>query len=107
MIAAEDERATEGRYWLARILEDPYPDEFLHCCERFEEGYKITKSHWLRCVRRGVARSYKEEGTICYLSMNTAIRTNGPVQLAKPRRGAMKGELDMSSEEQTRIFNAA
>jgi len=22
--AAEDERATEGRYWLARILEEPY-----------------------------------------------------------------------------------
>ena len=108
VIAAEDERATEGRYWLARILEDPYqnPEAFLHCGERFEKGYYIAKIHWLRCVRRGVVRSYKEERTLSYLSMNAAIRTDGPVKLAKPRRGTRKGELDLSSEEQTRIFNA-
>ena len=107
--AAEDERATEGRYWLARILEAPYqnPEEFLYCGERFEKGYYIAKIHWLRCVRRGVVRSYKEEKTVSYLSMSAAIRTDGPVKLAKPPSGKRKGELDLSSEEQTRIFNAA
>ena len=66
VIAAEYERATEGRYWLARILEDPYQnhEEFLHCGERFEKEYYIAKIHWLRCVWRGVVRSYKEERTM-------------------------------------------
>ena len=65
----------------------------------------MMKSHWLQCVRRGVERSYKEEGALSYLSMNAVIRTDGPVQLVKPRRGTRKGELDLCSEEQTRISN--
>ena len=87
--AAEDERATEGRYWLARILEEPYqsPQELLYCGERSEKGYYIAKIHWLRCVRQGVVRSYKEERAVRYLSMSAAIRTDGPVELAKPPSG--------------------
>ena len=72
-----------------------------------KKGYYIAKIHWLRCLRRGVVRSYKEEKTVSYLSMSAAIRTDGPVKLAKPPSGKRKGELDLSSEEQTRIFNAA
>ena len=107
--AAEDERAAEGRYWLARIVEAPYqnPQEFMHCGEKFEKDFYIAKIHWLRCVRRGAIRSYKEERTAKYMSMNAIIRTDGPVRLAKPPGGKRKGEMDLSSEEQTRIFNAA
>jgi len=39
--------------------------------------------------------------------MNAAIRTDGAVKMKKPPSGKSKGELDLSSEEQTRIFNAA
>ena len=106
--AAEEELAAEGRYWLARIVDQPYqnPQEFMYCGERFEKDYYIAKIHWLRCIRRGVVRSYKEEKAVSFLSMNAIIRTDGPVVLMKPPR-TRRGELDISSEEQTRIFNAA
>ena len=106
--AAEEELAAEGRYWLARIVDQPYqnPQEFMYCGERFEKDYYIAKIHWLRCIRRGVVRSYKEEKAVSFLSMNAIIRTDGPVVLMKPPR-TRRGELDLSSEEQTRIFNAA
>ena len=39
-----------------------------------------------------------------YLSMNVIIQTDGPVVLTKPPR-TRRGELDLSSEEQTRILN--
>ena len=80
--------------------------EFMYCGERFEKDYYIAKIHWLRCIRRGVVRSYKEEKAVSFLSMNAIIRTDGPVVLTKPPR-TRRGELDLSSEEQTRIFNAA
>lgn len=107
--AAEDERAAEGRYWLARMMEAPYqnPQQFMYCGELIDKDYYIAKVHWLRCVRRGVIRSYKEERVVKYLSMNAVIRTDGPVVLTKPPRGVRKGEFDLSSNEQTRIFNAA
>ena len=39
--AAEEERAAEGRYWLARIVDQPHqnPQEFMYCGERFEKDY--------------------------------------------------------------------
>ena len=107
--AAEDEQAAKGRYWLARMMEAPYqnPQQFMYCGELIDKGYYIAKIHWLRCVRRGAIRSYKEEREVKYLSMNAVIRTDGPVVLTKPPRGARKGEFDLSSNEQMRIFNAA
>ena len=109
LAAAEDSRSSEGRYWLARIIEEPYqnPQDFMYCGEQFGKGYYIAKIHWYRCVRRGVLRSYKEEREVSYLSMNAVIRTDGAVKMTKPPSGKRKGELDLSSEEQTRIFNAA
>ena len=78
------------------------------CCgEQFRKGYFIAKIHLYRCVRRGVLRSYKEERDVSYLSMNAVIRTGSAVKITKPPSGKRKGELDLSSEEQTRIFNAA
>ena len=107
--AAEDSRSSEGRYWLARIIEEPYqnPQDFMYCEELFGKGYYIAKTHWYRCVKRGVLRSYKEEREVSYLSMNAIIRTGGAVKMTKPPRGKRKGKLDLSIEEQTRIFNAA
>ena len=108
--AAEDARAAEGKYWLARMVETPYqnPQEFTYCGELIDKDCYIAKIHWLRCVRRGAIRSYKEEREVKYLSMNAVIRTDGPVVLTKPPRGTRKGELDLiSSDEQTRIPNAA
>ena len=108
--AAEDERALEGTYWLARVLEEPYQNtaEFMYAGEKFESGYYIAKIHWLRCVRRGIPRAYKEERADCYLSMNAVIRTEGPIKLTKPPVARAKnGEMDLSSDEQTRIFNAS
>ena len=58
-------------------------------------------------VRRGVLRSYKEEREVSYLSMNAVIRTDGAVKMTKPASRKRKGELDLGSEEQTRIFSAA
>jgi len=42
--AAEDSRSSEGRYWLARIIEEPYqnPQDFMHCEEQFGKGYYIA-----------------------------------------------------------------
>merc|ERR1712070_175579 len=73
--AAEDERAVEGRYYLAHMLEAPYqnPQEFMYCGELFDKDYYIAKIHWLRCVRRGAIRSCKEEKEVKYLSMNAVI----------------------------------
>jgi len=107
--AAEDSRSSEGRYWLARIIEEPYqnPQDFMYCGEQFGKGYYIAKIHWYRCVRRGVLRSYKEEREVSNLPTNAVIRTDGAVKMTKPPSGKRKGELDLSSEEQTRIFNAA
>jgi len=69
---------------------------------------KLGSLHWYRCVRRGVLRSYKKEREVPYLSMNAVIRTDGAVKMTKPPSGKRKeGELDLSSEEQTRIFNDA
>ena len=94
---------------MARMAETPYqnPQEFMYCGERIDKDYYIAKIHWLRCVRRGAIRSYKEEREVKYLSMNAVIRTDRPVVLTKPPRGTRKGEFDLSSDEQTRIFNAA
>jgi len=52
LTAAEDERALEGAYWLARILGEPYQNvaEFMYVGEKFESGYCIPKIRWLRCV---------------------------------------------------------
>ena len=51
---------------------------------------------------------HEEEREVNYLSMNAVIRTDGPVVLTKPPRGTRKGEFNLiSSDEQTRIFNAA
>ena len=68
---------------------------------------KLGSLHWYRCVRRGVLRSYKEERGVSNLSTNAVIRTDGAVKMTKPPSGKRKGELDLSSEEQTRIFNAS
>ena len=106
---AEEERTVKGRYWLARIVDLPYrnPQKFMYRGGRLEKDYCITKLQWLRCVRRSVVWSYKEKSAVSYLSMNAIIRTDGPVVLTKPRGRAKKGEVDLSSKEQTRIFNAA
>jgi hypothetical protein len=73
--AAEDTRAAEGRYWLARMAEAPYqnPQKIMHCGERIDKDYYIAKIHWLRCVRRGAIRSYKEQREVKYLPMNAII----------------------------------
>ena len=94
---------------MARMAETPYqnPQEFMYCGRLTDRDYYIAKIHWLRCVRRGAMRSYKEEREVKYLSINAVIRTDGPVVLTKPPRGIRKGEFDLSSDEQTRIFNAA
>ena len=95
---------------MARVVEAPYqnPQEFMYCGGRIDKGYYIAKVHWLRCVRRGAIRSYKEKREVKYLSMNVVIRTDGHVVLTKPPRGIIrKSEFDLSSDEQTRIFNAA
>ena len=87
--AAEDEQAAEGRIWLVHILEAPHqnPMEFNYCDQRFEKDFYIANVRWLGCVRRGVVQSYKKEKIVGYLSMNTIIRTDGPVMLPKPPRG--------------------
>ena len=108
--AAEDSRSSEGRYWLARIIEEPYqnPQDFMYCGEQLGKGYYIAKIQWYRCVRRGVLQSYKEELEVSNLPTNAVIRTDGTVKMTKPPSGKRKGELvDLSSEEQTRIFNAS
>ena len=107
--AAEESRSSEGRYWLARIIEKPYqnPQDSMYCGEQFGKGCYIAEFHWYRCVRRGVLRSYKEEREVSYLSMNAVIRTDGAVKMTKPASRKRKGELDLGSEEQTRIFSAA
>ncbi len=98
-------------------MEDPYqnPAEFMYKGELLETDFYIAKIHWLRCVRRGERRSYKEQTgqqrEEHFLSMNAIIRTDGPVQLEKPtgatkRARIRERELDLSSDEQTRIFNA-
>ena len=69
----------------------------MYCGELINTDYCIAKIHWLRCVRRGVIRSYKEEREVKYLPMNAVIRTDGPVVLTKPPRGFRKGEFDLSS----------
>lgn len=52
LTAAEDERALEGAYWLARILGETYQNvaEFMYVGEKFESGYCIPTIRWLRCV---------------------------------------------------------
>jgi hypothetical protein len=77
--AAEDVRALEGAFWLARLLEEPYQNaaEFMYVGEKFESEYCIPKTHWLRCVRRGNPCAYKVERTDCNLAMNAVIRTEG------------------------------
>jgi len=87
--AAEDSRLSEGRHWLARIIEEPYqnPQDFMYCGEQFGKVYYFAKIHWQRCVRRGVLRSYKEERGVSYLSMNAVIRTGGAVKMTKPPSG--------------------
>ena len=80
----------------------------MYCGEQFGKGYYIAKIQWYRCVRRGVLRSYKEELEVSNLPTNAVIRTDGAVKMTKPPSGKRKGELvDLSSEEQTRIFNAS
>ena len=80
----------------------------MYCGEQFGKGYYIAKIHWYRCVRRGVLRSYKEEREVSNLPTNAVIRTDGRcVEDVEAASGKRKGELDLSSEEQTRIFNAA
>ena len=50
MVAAEAERAAEGRYWLARMMEAPHqnPQKFMYYGELIEKNYFIAKIHWLR-----------------------------------------------------------
>jgi hypothetical protein len=109
--AAEDARAAEGRYWLARMVETPYqnPQEFMYCGERTDKDYVLHCQDTLAALRapRGAIRSYKEEREVRYLSINAVIRTDGPVVFTKPPRGIRKGEFNLSSDEQTRIFNEA
>ena len=69
----------------------------MYCGELINTDCYIAKIHWLRCVRRGVIRPHKEGSEVKYLSMNTVIRTDGPVVLTKPPRGVRKGEFDLSS----------
>ena len=94
---------------MARMMEAPYRNlqQFLYCGELIDKDYCISKTHCLRCVRRGAVWPYKEEREVKYLSMNAVIRTDGPVVLTKPPRGVRKGEFDFSSNGQTRLFNAA
>mmetsp|Transcript_56368 Transcript_56368/g.112906 ORF Transcript_56368/g.112906 Transcript_56368/m.112906 type:complete len:95 (-) Transcript_56368:18-302(-) len=91
------------------MMEAPYqnPQQFMYCRELIDKDDYIATIHWLRCVRRGTIRSYKEEREVKYLSTNSVIRTDWSVVLTKPPRGVRKGEFDLSSSEQTRIFNAA
>ena len=79
------------------VLRGAHRQRLLHCEDTLE----------LRCVYRSVIRFYKEEREVKYPSMNAVTRTNGPVVLIKPVRGIGKGEFDLSSNEQARIFNAA
>ena len=50
MVAAEAERAAEGRYWLARMMEAPHqdPQKFMYYGGLIEKNYFIAKIHWLR-----------------------------------------------------------
>jgi hypothetical protein len=45
-----------------------------------------------------------------FISANFIVRTDGPVRMAKSsaagKRRRLKGEYDLFSEEQTRIFDA-
>ena len=45
--AAEDARAAEGGYWLARMVETPYqnPQEFMYCGERIDKEYTALPRH--------------------------------------------------------------
>ena len=87
--AAEDERAAEGRYRMARMVEAPYqnPQEFMYCGERTDKNCCIAKVHWLRWVRRGAIRPYKEEGEVEYLLMNAVIERTG-LYFSRSRRAA-------------------
>ena len=57
----------------------------MYCGERFEKNYCIAKIYWLRCIRRGVICSYKEEKAVSYLSMNVIIQTDWPLVLLSRR----------------------
>lgn len=110
--AAEDQVASEGRYWLAQLQDNAYqnPTQFMHAGQSFEEGFFIVKIRWWQCIRRGVIRSYKLSSEDMFISANFIVRTDGPVRMAKPsaaeKRRRLKGEYDLFSEEQTRIFDA-
>ena len=56
--AAEDARAAEGRYWLARMVETPYqnPQEFMYCGERIDKGYYTTLPRYTGCAASVEAR---------------------------------------------------
>jgi len=45
VVAAEDSRSSEGRHWLARIIEEQYqnPQDFIYCGEQFGKGYYTAK----------------------------------------------------------------
>ena len=45
LAAAEDERAAEERYWLARMAEIPYqnPQEFMYCEERIGKAATLPR----------------------------------------------------------------
>ena len=110
--AVEDQVASEGRYWLAQLQDNDKrnPTQVMHAGQSFEEGFFIVKIQWWQCIRRGVIRSYKLSSEDMFISANFIVRTDGPVRMAKPsaaeKRRRLKGENDLSSEEQTRIFDA-
>jgi len=59
----------------------------------------VLVTHWACWTRTA-----QEELEVSYLSMNAVIRTDGAVKMTKPPSGKRKGELDLSSEEQTRMI---
>ena len=67
----------------------------------------MNQRHIASVTASRLAKATHLEREVSYLSMNAVIRTDGAVKMTKPPSGKRKGELDLSSEEQTRIFNAA
>ena len=67
----------------------------------------MNQRHIASVTASRLAKATHLEREVPYLSMNAVIRTDGAVKITKPPSGKRKGELDLSSEEQTRIFNAA
>jgi len=97
--AAEDSRSSEGRYWLARIIEEPYqnPQAFM----QFGKATSLRRSTGTGASGVGSSGRSKKNGRCpIYPWMNAVIRTDGAVKMTKPPSGKREeGELDLSSEE--------